>query len=123
MLQALLDGGAAVDAKTIEGDTGKLRHSPQIAARLRASVPSAALHHAASSGQERVVRLLLSGGADPNAKDNDGCTALFTAIAYRTALFTAAPSSPRSSLEVILALLEGGAAVNAINNEGRTGEL
>ena len=74
-----------------------------------------ALMKAAWRGREKTAKQLLEHGADVNAKNNDGRTALM--VAASSALMSA--SSERCEKTVKL-LLEHGADVNAKNNDGRT---
>ena len=70
---------------------------------------SAALRKALEWGPKpSVVRLLLSAGADPNARDAEGCTALHRAVEYHAVA------------ETVRALLEAGAFPDALNLQMRT---
>src|SRR5712671_703287 len=72
-----------------------------------ASQTDAALRKAAQDGDIQAVEDLLAKGADVNAKDNAGETALMIA---------AGQSNPG----ILAALLDAGAEANAQNNEGGT---
>jgi ankyrin repeat protein len=65
------------------------------------------LHDASSKGLVQIVEILLEKGADVNAKDQDGDTALIRA-------------SGEGHIDVVKLLLEQGADVNAKNNAGAT---
>lgn len=60
------------------------------------------LHHACNKNLERVVRVLLNGGADANAKDENGDSPLHFAAA-------------RGVLNIVVALLEKGAKAQSTN--------
>ena len=70
-----------------------------------------ALHGAALGNMIELVELLLSRGADPNAKDEDGRTPLHRLHATR---------AKTDSVEVIDLLLDGGAAIDAVDHAGTT---
>ena len=73
------------------------------------------LFTAAASGQEEIVWLLLSTGADANAKTSSGETPLMYAVdAYQPR------SEPVQYPEVVRVLLDYGANVNAQNKNGET---
>ena len=65
------------------------------------------LHKACLNGQAREVRRLLSGGADVNAVNEQGCTPLMAA-------------SAKGRVEVVDMLLAAEANVNASDDEGYT---
>ena len=66
-----------------------------------------ALHVAASKGNKEIVELLLTRGADIEAKEDTGRTALHTAAF-------------RGYMEIVKYLLEKGAKINAQTNDGKT---
>ena len=85
---------------------------PKMAARKTAPKPvdtsgRTPLHLEASDGNIKQVRLLLEGGADPNARDVDG-----RAPIHWPAL--------RGHVEIVQALIEHQADINARDNAGRT---
>src|SRR5207248_569371 len=91
MVKLLLENGADVDAKDYYGWT--------------------ALHIAAESGDEALVRLLLDKGADPNTKRTG------FSWAESTALHIAAACGHEAVVDV---LLEKGADIEIKNNEEET---
>lgn len=66
-----------------------------------------ALYWAACGGDADIVKLLLNKGANPNAKDKDGCTALMFAAEW-------------GHIDIVKLLLDKGAAPNVKNNDGET---
>ena len=76
---------------------------------LAAGHPATAspLIEAASMGDTEKVQTLLAQGADVNAKDNDGFTALMMAAVY-------------GHIDIVHALLTKAADVNATDNDGST---
>jgi hypothetical protein len=72
-----------------------------------AAGPAEGLFSAASGGDAAAVQALLAKGAELNAKNNDGVTALIVA-------------SGNGHLDVVQALLAKGAELNAKNNDGAT---
>ena len=69
---------------------------------------AAAMHVAASMGWAEAVQLLVSAGADTNARDGSGWTPLFYAVARVLP----------SSVDVVKCLLEGNSRVNITDSEG-----
>ncbi|KAK7177745.1 ankyrin repeat protein [Paraphaeosphaeria sporulosa] len=129
VIQRLLDGGAEANAKDNNGWTS--------------------LHRAANQGHYDVIGGLLGGGADVDAKDKDGLTALHRAASCghdamrqppdprapymsimhlvgrildvpKDKLTTLCGTAPRGHAVVVMRLLDGGADVNAKDNNGRT---
>ena len=74
----------------------------------RASQGRTLLHGAANRGSLRAVEWLLDSGADPNARDEQGATALHVA------------ADRNSSARVARSLLEAGADPRALDGEGRS---
>ena len=93
--QLLVSSGADVNVVVgPEGDT-PLHHA------------AAPLHHAAESGYLEIVKLLLSKGADPNARALFNITPLMLAARF-------------GHIEVVRTLIAGGAEVNAQDRDGGT---
>ena len=65
------------------------------------------LHEAARKGNVEIVKMLLKEGADVNARDKYGRTALYVA-------------AWRGHVEIVKMLLKEGADVNAADNDGNT---
>jgi len=65
------------------------------------------LHEAAAAGDIEQIKSLISGGADVNAKDDNGETPLHNAVIL-------------ANKDVIELLIASGADVNAKDNQGRT---
>jgi len=87
------------------------RQSPETARRelsdLAVEYTRQAFAHSAKQGDIRAVKLFLAAGMDPNAKDDEGNTALMNAIA-------------QNRTEIIKALLKAKAKVNEKNYGGAT---
>lgn len=69
--------------------------------------PVLPLHQAAAEGDIEKIKSLISGGADVNAKDDNGETPLHNAVIL-------------ANKDVIELLIANGADVNAKDNQGRT---
>ncbi|HYM10292.1 MAG TPA: ankyrin repeat domain-containing protein [Bryobacterales bacterium] len=97
LMTALRDGNLEAFRKTLAGDPG--------AAKRKGPGGSTALMYAALYGDASSMRLLLEKGADPNARNDGGATALMWA----------ADDAEKTRL-----LIERGADVNAKSEDGRT---
>ena len=117
---ALLDRGAAVDAKDREGMTalarsaqsGKIKVMQLLMGRganvgARSINGSTPLYYAAEADRTAAVRLLLDHGADPNALDNDGKGAMVYAAC-------------RASAPIVGQLIDAGVDVNLRYTHGLT---
>jgi ankyrin repeat protein len=111
----VLEAGAAVEARDARGRTPLIA-----AAEMECSItvssatqPGVELHKFQEMDPTPVVRLLLDRGADPNARDLEGSTALIRASGVdRRMNFDPRP--------VVRLLLDAGADVKAQDNEGRS---
>ena len=126
-----------------EGDIAAVKQQlaagADVAAR-DADTNSTALDEAAGDGNAETVKLLLRAGADPNAANREGRTALMRVYGEGAAevvrLLTDAGANPNArdedgdtaliaaaswgEAEIVRALIEAGADVNAANDEGDT---
>ena len=84
-----------------------LRHGANPNAVATNSMKVAVINSAAASGRADLVKLVLRVGADPNARQQMGYTALHAAAA-------------RDSVEMVQALLDAGADPTLVNDEGQS---
>ena len=77
---------------------------------------------AAKNGDSAAIRLLLANGADADARQKNGTTALMFAagIGYGTGTFANDYATPAELLESVKVLVAAGADVNAISEAGQT---
>ena len=73
----------------------------------RNALKATPLHSAAAASHEKIVKLLLSHGADPNIREEGGFTALHAA-------------AQNGNVEIIRELLLGGADLTIKSNDGKT---
>ena len=114
IVEYLLTHGARVDIRDDAGDTAldaaiareRLLHDrSDIAALLLARIPNKTIHQAAYASDWERIELLLSGGADIDEPDKEGCTALCYA-------------AWANQLHVARRLIAEGADVNSTNKDG-----
>ena len=72
-----------------------------------------ALINASSEGNTEIVEILIAKGADVNAKDSWGITALIEAL-------TGDLCEERGYIEIAILLIKNGSDVNVVNHRGRT---
>ncbi|KAK3265453.1 hypothetical protein CYMTET_25863 [Cymbomonas tetramitiformis] len=154
MVRDLVDKGAEVDAEDGEGHTAltqALAGGKEAAARalleagagVDAGTGQRPLHAAAMKGTVEMVRELVEKGAEVDAEDREGCTALTVALAFgqeaaaralleagagvnagtgRRPLHTAAEKGmvEMGMVEMVRELVEKSAEVDAEDGEGRT---
>jgi ankyrin repeat protein len=114
IVQLLLSKGARHESIDAEGNTElHLTYSEDVAMALidcganieaRNKQGGTPLLTATAKGQDKIVRLLLSKGAKTEAIDDDGNTALHLATSH----------------DIAVALIDGGADIDARNKQGRT---
>jgi len=92
----------------------QLLHSHGADLHISASDGFTALHRAAQCGNEKLVRYFIDSGADVCAKTTSGTTALH----YVSEITL--PADEAKATSIIGMLLEHGAEVNAMNQEGKT---
>lgn len=95
IVRALLQNGASVEAKTVNGDYDE-------------NLGKTALFFAAAKGQSEIVELLLANKANSNVSTPGGLTALMSAV------------RGKGTPQIISALIKAGANVNAKRQDGRT---
>jgi ankyrin repeat protein len=126
----LLDSGAAIDEKSAEQpfphlmtalmcaascgkeDTVSLLLSRGADAAVQSALGWTPLHYAAHNGDAGTINTLTRNGADPNAPDKGGMTALILASGRR--------NSRTDAPEAVKALLAAGAGADAQDNNGIT---
>lgn len=91
LVQQLVEKGANVNSRTIDGTTALMR--------------------SAGAGNHAMVRLLIQQGANPNTADNDGAIALFWALES---------GIPRNRDATLLELMKAGANTAAKRKDGKT---
>ena len=105
------DGFTALHLATFFGqlETAEelLRHGADVNAIATNNMRVAVINSAAASGRADLVKLVLRAGADPNARQMMGYTALHAAAA-------------RDSVEMVQALLDAGADPTLVNDEGQS---
>lgn len=116
VVELLIDRGAVVNAVSLNGQTALARavavsryNTVALLLKRGADIEEDnPLMYAAGAGDLRMITLLLERGANINATDNDGDTALAAAV------------SRRASLDAVSLLLSAGAKVNVRNKRGET---
>ena len=105
VVRLLVEHGADVNAQDNDGYTALL--AAAVSGAVSGAMPGAVLLGPVELVKVEIVRLLVEHGADVNAQDNDGYTALLVAAML-------------GDVEVVRLLVEHGADVNAQDNDGRT---
>jgi hypothetical protein len=82
-----------------------------------------ALISAAGMGAPEIVRILLQGGASPNARDRWCDTALILAASYPDGILESLDTTSENYIQVISALISFGADLEAKDQEGNTAFL
>jgi len=85
-----------------EDDINLVKYLLKNGANVNAGLP---LRTACAYGKEKIVNILLAHGADPNARDGEGCTAIFHAVMD-------------GHIQIIKTLIKHGAQLDVTDNEG-----
>ncbi|GEM_PF-594365 len=145
MVQLLLEKGADVQAKDMNGATASdhaaTKGHAEIVQLLKGeSVPNNRIISAASNGNTDLVQILLTAGANVNTKDTEGRTVLMLAVSHghfftakvlldrgadvnaksNTGLTSLMYAAMNGDTSIVQALLAKKADVNAKNNKGET---
>jgi ankyrin repeat protein len=120
LIQALLDRGANVNARTKEVPPLRRWIMPLGDLSWVDFTGQTPFLRAALSGDVTVMRLLLEKGADPKLAAFSGTTALMAAAGVNWAVGQTYTESKESSLQAVKLCLEKGADVNAKNSMGLT---
>jgi ankyrin repeat protein len=118
LMMVLLAHGANPNAP-LKSPTLQRAHTPGEPTLNEGSTP---MMRAAKNGDAATVRLLLDHGADLNARQKNGTTALMFAagLGFGTGTFANDYATPGELLEAVKVLVAAGADVNAISEAGQT---
>jgi len=118
LMKVLLARGADPNA-ILKTPALQRAHTPGEPALNTGTTP---LMRAAKNGDAAAIRLLLEHGADPNARQKNGTTALMLAagLGRGTGAFTKDYATEAELLEAVKVLIAAGADVNAVDDGGET---
>jgi uncharacterized protein len=118
LMKVLLAHGANPNAR-LKTPTTQRAHTPGEPTLNEGSTP---LMRAAKNGDSAAIRLLLANGAEIDARQKNGTTALMFAagLGYGTGTFANDYATPVELLESVKVLVAAGADVNAISEAGQT---
>jgi ankyrin repeat protein len=118
LMKVLLAHGANPNAR-LKTPTTQRAHTPGEPTLNEGSTP---LMRAAKNGDSAALRLLLASGAEVDARQKNGTTALMFAagIGYGTGTFANDYATPAELLESVRVLVAAGADVNAVSEAGQT---